>query len=176
MIDRKLIHLRSLERQDMPTLQKWMNDLELTRWLGHRFPISLEEQNRWFDKLVVDTSKKKLLIEDFEGHAIGLVSLMEINFKDRSAEFGIYLGEHRSIGKGLGRAATNAMLRFAFHELGLKRVYLLVLEENERAIMSFEDCGFKREAILRESVFFDGKYHNQLVMGILADEFDLITP
>jgi len=174
MVDKQMIHLRALERRDMPILQKWMNDSELTRWLGHHFPISLEEQNRWFDKLIVDTTKKKLLIEDLENHPIGLVSLMQINFKDRSAEFGIYLGEHQFSGKGFGYEATISMLKLAFHELGLIRVYLVVLEENDRAIKSFIKSGFKKEAVLRESCFFDGKFHNQVIMGILAEEFEAI--
>jgi len=175
MLKGKLTCLRSLERQDMPTLQKWMNDPELTQWLSPRFHISLEEQNAWFDKLLVDSSKMKMLIEDMEGSAIGLISLMNINHKDRVAEFGIYLGENRFIGKGLGKDATNVLLRYAFHDLGLKRIYLLVLEENDRAIKSFEDCGFKREAVLRESMFFAGRYHNQLVMGNLAPEFESLN-
>lgn len=171
MIDGKKTRLRAMERQDMPLLQKWMNDPELTHWLGPRFPVSLEDQNRWFDRLLGDSSKKKLLIEDLEGSPVGVVSLMGINQKDRCAEFGIYLGERQTIGKGLGKDATLAMLKFAFFELGLIRVYLYVLEENTRAIKSFEDCGFKKEAVLRENMFFDGSFHNQVVMGILAAEF-----
>jgi UDP-4-amino-4,6-dideoxy-N-acetyl-beta-L-altrosamine N-acetyltransferase len=171
MLQGKITHLRALEREDMPLLQKWMNDPELTYWLGPRAPISLEEQNRWFDKLVVDSSKRKLMIEDVEGRSIGLVSLMDINYKDNCAEFGIYLGEKNSMGKGQGKDATLTMLRFAFLELGLNRLYLFVLQENTRAIKSFESCGFTQDAVLRESMFFNGKYHNQVLMSILHNEF-----
>jgi RimJ/RimL family protein N-acetyltransferase len=62
-------------------------------------------------------------------------------------------------------------MKFAFFELGLNRLFLFVLEENKRAIKSFEDCGFQKEAVLRESIFFDGKFHNQLIMGVLARDF-----
>lgn len=171
MLQGKITQLRALERDDMPLLQKWMNDSELTYWLGPRAPISLEEQNHWFDLLLANPSKRKLMIEDLEGNAIGLVSLMNINYKDNCAEFGIYLGENNSLGKGYGKDATETMLRFAFRELGLNRIYLFVLQENARAIKSFESCGFTQDAVLRESMFFNGIYHNQVLMSILHSEF-----
>ncbi|GAP19939.1 GNAT family N-acetyltransferase [Leptolinea tardivitalis] len=174
MLIGKITRLRALEKQDMPLLQKWMNDPNLTKWLGPRFPISLEEQNRWYDKLVTDPTKRKLLIEDLQGRAIGLVSLMDINFKDRSAEFGIYLGERPAIGKGQGKDASITMMKFAFSELGLHRLFLYVFEENTRAIASFEECGFRTEAVLRENVFYEGKFHNQLIMGLLSEDFKSI--
>lgn len=175
MISGKLVNLRALEKQDMALLQKWMNDPDLTRWLGPRSPISLDEQIHWFDKLSSDKSKIKLLIEDKSGAAVGLVSLMQINLKDRSAEFGIYLGEHSTIGKGVGKDATMAMLKFGFQELGLIKIFLVVLEENERAIKSFLSCGFQKEAVLRQNIFFGDRYHNQVIMGILAEEFKSIA-
>lgn len=171
MLIGKTTRLRALERQDMPVLCKWMNDPELTVWLGPRFPISLDEQYRWFDRLITDSSKRKLLIENLEGRPIGLVSLMDIDLKNKSAEFGIYLGERDTIGKGYGKDASLTMMKFAFWELGLNRLFLFVLQENTRAIKSFEDCGFQKEAVLRESIFFNGKFHNQLIMGVLSADF-----
>jgi len=174
MLNGKITRLRALEKQDIPLLQKWMNDPNLTKWLGPRFPISLEEQNCWYDKLVTDPTKRKLLIEDLQGRAIGLVSLMDINFKDRCAEFGIYLGEREALGKGQGKDASITLMKFAFSELGLHRLFLYVFEENTRAIKSFEACGFRTEAILREKFFYEGKFHNQLIMGLLSEDFKSI--
>ncbi|MHC1783313.1 MAG: GNAT family N-acetyltransferase [Anaerolineaceae bacterium] len=175
MIAGKLTKLRALTKQDMPTLQKWMNDPDLIRWLGPRPPISLEDQYQWFENLLFEPTKKKFMIDDNDGHPIGVVSLMKINLVDLTAEFGIYLGEKSSLGKGYGKDATQTILRYGFQELGLIRIFLIVLEDNFRAIKSFEECGFKKEKVLKKSMFFDQKYHNQLIMGILVDGFDITS-
>ena len=41
----------------------------------------------------------------------------------------------------------------------------------QRAIASYEKCGFKREAVLREHHFARGKYRDTIVMGILESEY-----
>ena len=41
----------------------------------------------------------------------------------------------------------------------------------QRAIASYEKCGFKREGVLREEHFARGKYHDTIVMGILESEY-----
>ena len=63
------------------------------------------------------------------------------------------------------------MLRFAFEELNLHRVSLTVLDTNERAIACYRKCGFVEEGRLREDWYQEGRYHDLIVMGVLAPEF-----
>lgn len=156
----------------MKQLVKWMNDPRLTKWLGPRFPISLAEQEIWYERLTHDKTKSKLFIEDKGGTAIGLISLMELDWRNRTAELGIYIGEHEYLARGFGRDAVLTLLRFAFRELGLHRIYLSVFEENRRAIRTFQRSGFVLEAVMRDAAFYAGRYHNVFLMSILAAEFD----
>jgi RimJ/RimL family protein N-acetyltransferase len=166
-----LVNLRALEKRDLKQLVDWMNDPELTQWLGPRFPISLEEQEVWYSKLIQDSTKKSLIIEDKEGTAIGLTSLLHLDWRNRQAELGTYIGERNHLGKGYGPDANLTILRFAFYELNLNRVYLHVFEENARAIRSAEKCGFRQEGIMRSAIFYGGRYHDVVLMSILASEF-----
>ena len=59
------------------------------------------------------------------------------------------------------------MIKYAFEEMQLHRLFLRVYAENVRAIRSYEKAGFVKEAYLREDVCIDGKYHNIVLMGIL---------
>ncbi|MBC8249877.1 MAG: GNAT family N-acetyltransferase, partial [Anaerolineales bacterium] len=43
---------------------------------------------------------------------------------------------------------------------------------NPRAIRCYEKCGFRHEGRLREARFSDGRYHDELMMGILREEFE----
>jgi RimJ/RimL family protein N-acetyltransferase len=63
-------------------------------------------------------------------------------------------------------------LGFAFGEMNLHRVFLTVYADNQRAIRCYEKCGFRHEGRQREARFSDGRYQDELMMGILREEFD----
>jgi len=170
MLQGKLVNLRALEKQDLKQLVDWMNDPELTQFLGPRFPISLEEQEIWYSKLIQDNTKKKLIIENKEGTAIGLISLINLDWKIRQAELGVYLGSQH-LNKGYARDSALTALRFSFHELGLNRIYIFIFEDNAPALNTAAKVGFKQEGLMRSATFYGGRYHDVVLMSILAAEF-----
>lgn len=91
---------------------------------------------------------------------------------NRVSEFAIYIGDEKYRGKGVGREAALETLRFAFYSLGLNRVFLKVLEENESAVRLYERMGFKKEGMLRKSVFKNNAFNNELLFGMLKEEFN----
>ncbi len=60
--------------------------------------------------------------------------------------------------------------RKAIWEENIRKVKLEVYSFNDRAIRSYEKCGFKREGVLREEIFRFGKYHDIIVMSVFRDE------
>jgi RimJ/RimL family protein N-acetyltransferase len=60
---------------------------------------------------------------------------------------------------------------FAFRELNLRRVTLVVFDYNPRAIRSYEKSGFKVEGRLREAMNRDGQRYDMVYMGILKEEW-----
>jgi RimJ/RimL family protein N-acetyltransferase len=63
------------------------------------------------------------------------------------------------------------LMRLGFDKMNLHRLWLHVHDYNQRAIASYEKCGFKREGVLREEHFARGGYHDTIVMGILESEY-----
>ena len=55
--------------------------------------------------------------------------------------------------------------------MGLSRVYLHVLEENQRAVKVYEKCGFVVEGKLRRHAYKRRLYKDVLVMGVCSDEY-----
>ena len=91
--------------------------------------------------------------------------------EDRNADFGIAI-ERGHWDQGYGTDATRTILRFAFTEMNLHRVSLGVLDYNARARRCYEKCGFREEGRVREHHFHDGRWHDQIMMGILQHEFE----
>ena len=63
------------------------------------------------------------------------------------------------------------MLDHAFRRLGLHRVGLSVFAFNERAIRAYQKAGFRIEGRLREAIWRDGHYVDEVQMGILSSEW-----
>jgi RimJ/RimL family protein N-acetyltransferase len=88
-----------------------------------------------------------------------------------SALFHITIGERDAWGKGYGTDAAHLMVGHAFKGLGLHRVALSVFSFNERAIRSYEKVGFRVEGRLREAIWRDGQYWDEVQMGVLREEW-----
>jgi len=84
---------------------------------------------------------------------------------------GIFLGKMHW-NHGYGTDALSVLVDFCFNEMNLHKVYLYVFSYNERAIHTYEKIGFKVDATLRDNIFKDGKYQDELVMSILRSEWE----
>jgi RimJ/RimL family protein N-acetyltransferase len=74
------------------------------------------------------------------------------------------VSEHR--GRGIGFRLLGAALEEAFRR-GLGRIELDVRVDNVRAIALYEKVGFKREGVIRDAFFVDGKYCDAITMAVI---------
>lgn len=169
------VALGPLIKEDLDRLWKWVNDKEVTQYL-HLFPkiFSREAEEKWLERALELSEKDMifaiLLKPDYKH--IGNVGLHRINWINSHAEVGILIGEKQYWGQGLGTEALILTLDYAFHVLGLHKVYLRVMEFNKRGIRCYEKVGFKHVGRLRQHIYRGGRYWDILFMDITAKEFD----
>jgi RimJ/RimL family protein N-acetyltransferase len=163
--------LRALEREDLPHFVQWINDPETRRFMAMRYPLSMTEEEEWWEAYRERRRDPIFAIESDDGEYIGNVGLHDIDHVNRSAELGIIIGHRTYWGRGYGSDAINALLSWAFDSLNLNRVMLRVFDYNRRAIRAYEKCGFLHEGAMRQAHFCDGAYHDQLIMGVLREEY-----
>ena len=77
----------------------------------------------------------------------------------------IYIGNLEYWGKGYGTQALKLLIEFAFNKINLHMLYLEVFSYNKGAIKTYEKLGFKKDGILRQSKFQDGKYYDKIIMS-----------
>lgn len=171
----KKVRLRPIEREDLPRFVAWFSDPEVRRHLAVYLPFSLAEEERWFEDHIRQTQQQRsvvLAIDTLEGIHIGNGGLHAINWKDRSAELGIIIGERGFWDQGYGTDAVRTLLGIAFRQMNLHRVYLRVDDDNTRGIRCYEKAGLRHEGTLRQASYRDGVYHDQLMMSMIAPEFN----
>jgi diamine N-acetyltransferase len=178
MIYGKRTRLRGIEREDLPRFVEWLNDPEVTYGLMISTPLSLAQEQGWFDNLRSRPAEEMPMGIEVQTpggwQLIGNLSLMNIDWKSRNAEVGIFIGDKRFWNQGYGRDAMVLMLRHAFFNLGLHRVFLRVYVTNPRAVHSYEKAGYVHEGLMRQAQFKDGKFIDVLLMSALASEWQNI--
>lgn len=170
-----LIRLREIEKKDTAQINIWRNNREVIEYLGNNFRyISPEIDNHWYENYIQNRDKNvRLAIEAIKNNVyIGNVYLTDIHPVNRSAEFSIFIGDKKYWSRGYGYEATLKMLEHGFNDLNLNRIYLTVLEENERAINLYKKLNFVTEGVFKNAVYKNGKYRNLISMALLIKDFN----
>jgi RimJ/RimL family protein N-acetyltransferase len=166
------IYFRPLERADAPMIQQWINDPEIRKFLRIYLPMNLAAEERYIDSVSGNGQDLSMLIVRTDNdRPIGSVGLHKIDYKNRHAEFGIMIGVQEEQNQGFGGEATRLMVGYAIETLNLNRVELHVYEFNPRALRVYEKAGFRKEGVLRQHHYADGRYWDTTVMSILREEW-----
>ncbi len=167
--------LRPLVEGDLAGRQRYGWHEEIERCFGEpreSGPMTDDEAADWYAeslRMLEDPTCLPWMVE-VEGGLVGVAFLHSLRAQDRKARYavGFFAPEH--LGHGWGAEATGLVLDHAFDVLGLHRVDLRVLAFNERAVRSYERCGFVVEGRERQSCCLDGEWYDDLIMGVLASE------
>jgi RimJ/RimL family protein N-acetyltransferase len=169
------IRLRGNERNDLHKFVEWLNDPEVKRFLSVSMPLSQATEENWFEDMLKRPSEEHPLgIEikvDKGWKLVGNCGFFDINWRTRSAEVGIFIGEKSYWNKGFGTEVMQLLLRHGFGTLNLNRIFLHVDSENLGGIRAYEKAGFVLEARLRQADFRDGMYRDDLIMSVLRSEW-----
>lgn len=161
-------------RRDLvPTYLRWVNDFEVARTMKLGFhPVTLEAEEAWYERSSRDERSALFTIyERSTMRPIGNTGLHRISHLNRTAEFGILIGEKDCWGKGLGTETTRLILDYGFNGLGLHSIMLTVLSVNERAIRAYTRAGFHPIGRWREARRLGDVAHDVVYMDCLATEF-----
>lgn len=173
LLEGRRVYLRPPETEDVPLLYRSFYHPEVRRLTGTTQMLSVEGMENWLEKVVKDESRLFLLIVDQEkDEVMGDIELLDMHQVHRSAWIRIALHREEYFGKGYGTEAMHLMLNHGFHSLNLHRIELEVYDYNHRAIRTYERLGFRREGVRREGLFHNHAYHDVILMGLLAHEYE----
>jgi len=171
-LDGEQIFLRPLERADAATIQPWVNDQAVTRTLLLYRPLSRESEEEFIDRMnKSETGVVFGIVERAGDQLVGAAGLPEIDFRSRHASFGVFIGDRSKWGRGIGSEATYLVTKYAFETLNLNRVWLHVTTDNVAGIRAYEKAGFRREGLLRQHLYREGRYFDIVSMAVLREEW-----
>jgi len=170
----KNIFLRGITLSDATELYlSWLNDFEVINTLETKvFPSTIEELKKYLANIIKSSNDVMLaiIVKDSNKH-IGNIKLGSINWIHRYCDLGIMIGDKSYWKKGYGTEACSLMLEYAFERLNLHRVYLGAYSDHINSINLYKRVGFQIEGTRRKQLFRDGKYFDEILMGIINEEY-----
>lgn len=167
--------LRPLEREDLVHIRRWSQDAEFRGLIGETQPMSRVEAEAFFRRVQTEPDRVWFMITLKEdGRPIGEAGLLRIFPAWRTTDLSIMVGEREAWGQGYGTEAIRLLLDHAFGALKMHRVALGVVGFNERALRFYEKVGFRREGLQRDGYYYEGRFHDFVMMSILEDEYRVL--
>jgi RimJ/RimL family protein N-acetyltransferase len=168
------VYLRPVEKDDLPFFRQALNNENIAKLLNRHNPITEMEQEDWFENLPKKKeANRQCAIVLKEGDAlIGSIGLHNINWIDRTAETGAFIGREDLHGKGLGTEAKMLWLKYAFLTLNLRQISSRAYAFNGRSIGYSLKCGYKEVGRYPKYVFRYGEYHDLVHLMVTREDWE----
>ena len=178
-IETERLVIRPSRWDDTDTFYEWELLPEVTKFFSIRDNQSKEDVVR---KYVADSDDPKARqfticlkagtpgIPEAGGRMIGRIVLVDIEDEWKAEIWRIYIADTALRGRGLGKEAMLAMMKYCFEELNLKRLYLDHYTGNPASFL-YQSLGFKYEGVLRDNCRKNGRLYDVHLMSMLASEY-----
>lgn len=165
--------LREVKLKDCSGMLEWMHDPQINCLYTNKIKMATKES---VEKFIADAAKTReagstyhYAVVDDQDEYLGTISLKNID-NARGAEYAISM-RRQFQGRGIASQATKEILRIAFKELGLNRVYLNVLSDNEHANHFYIKNGFRYEGEFRQCIMIGNERKSLRWYAMLAEEY-----
>jgi diamine N-acetyltransferase len=166
------VNLRPLVKGDLVYLRKWSEDTQISGLIGEVAAMSKADSEKFLEQVRADTARAWFMVVVKENSkVIGEAGLLRMDRAWRTTDVTVIIGEKGEWGKGYGSETLLLLLDYAFRRLNFHRVAIGVVGFNDRALRFWAKNGFRKEGVQRDAYYYDGKYHDFVMMSILEDEF-----
>ncbi|MFF1878494.1 GNAT family N-acetyltransferase [Leifsonia sp. NPDC058230] len=174
MLTGSKVGLRARHDDDIPILRTELYDDVVNTSRAESRPWRPITPGSKDPRLVVDDTREGLVqfsIIELEGSTlVGAATLWGIDTHNRFAHIG--LGMRPSArGRGYGTDVVAVLCHYGFVVRGLQRLQIETLADNDAMLRAAERNGFVREGVTRSSAWVMGGFMDEVILGLLADEW-----
>lgn len=173
VIETERLILRQWNMNDIDDIVDGLNNINVTKWLaGAPFPYTTKDAEDFVKKTIDNNLYNFAIVLKNENKVIGGTQLTNISLANGTAGGGIWINEKYQ-GKGYGSEAWGARIKYAFEDLGLRRLENGYFKDNISSWKMQEKFGYKNEGIRRQRFISKatGKIEDEYITGLLKDEW-----
>ncbi len=172
-IETERLILRQWTMDDLDDIVEGLNNLNVSKWLaGAPYPYTKEDAKEFVQHTIENDLYNFAIVLKSENKAIGGTQISNIDKTNGTAGGGIWINEKYQ-GFGYGTEAFGARIKYAFEELGLRRLENGYFRGNEKSHQMQLKLGYKDEGIKRQKFISKatGKVEDECTTGLLKDEW-----
>lgn len=153
-------------------VRTWRNSDRVRLSMINTGIIEEKQHLQWLTSLKIN-SPGQIVRVAFDGETpFGIITLKDIDRHSSRSDWGMYIGDERFLGRGLGRRMLLDLLEWAFEEEGLNRLYTSVLADNSKAVALYLDGGFHFEGRFERHIRrTSGEFVDVYWMAMFAHEW-----
>ena len=161
------IILRAWKMDDLSSLQKYANNLNIAKYMTDQFPHPYtREAGRTFIEFANKENHSRMWAIEYKGEAIGGIGLHTTrDVLRKNAEIGYWIGED-FWGQGLMSEAIGETIKWGFNHLDVNRIYARVFGNNMRSAALLEKCGFQKEVHVKDGIIKNNEFLDELLFAI----------
>ena len=167
----KRLYLSPIDINDALEYTKWLNDMDVTMGLTLSTSLINEETERNILERLSKEPFNFAVVSNINNNVIGNTGFTKIDYINRFAEVGIFIGDKFYWHNGYGMEALELILDFGFNILNLNNIHLSVFSYNTSAIRCYKKIGFKEAGRIREARIVGNQKFDIIYMDLLASEF-----
>ena len=174
LLQGEMVRFRALEEADLPELTGWWRDPEWAvlqqATVRPRPAEAVAEQFRSWSQSERGGEVGFSVVDRTSAELVGHVTLFGAQLPTRAATLAVIIGP-AYVDQGYGTDAVRVLTGYGFQEMGLNRIEIQVHAFNARARAVYRRVGFVEEGIRRDATFHSGRFHDEIIMSVLAGEW-----
>lgn len=163
-----MVRLEPLAAPEFECVAAWLARPSVNQWLT----------GDWRDKPVnanliavaVRNRRNRFFVARYDGDAVGVAALSDIEPSDRTAMVWYALGRDDLGGKGITTEAVKQLARVAFDDMNLASLYAWIIDGNEASRKVLQKAGFREAGRIRGASSFRGRQLDRIYFDLLPSE------
>jgi RimJ/RimL family protein N-acetyltransferase len=174
MLKNETVILRAIERDDLPALLAWRNNPDYRKFFREYRELNMDLQTAWYENKVLNDPRTLMFAiaePGNQGRLLGACGLCYVDWVNRNADFSIYIGvDDLYIDALWAHGAARALIRYAFEELNLHRLWAEVYDFDEAKKKLFAALNFSFEGRHRQTHWSNGLWSDSLFYSLLVTD------
>ncbi|MEB1806647.1 MAG: UDP-4-amino-4,6-dideoxy-N-acetyl-beta-L-altrosamine N-acetyltransferase [Bacillaceae bacterium] len=157
-----------IRESDLEQILTWRTSEFVTKYMYTDIEYNLKNQKEWYEKVQKNEHSYYWIVAT-KGKKFGLVSINDIDWKNKKATWAFYVGEP-SLSMVAGLIGPH-LYNFAFDNIGLNKLTGEVMAENEAVRKMHLKHGCREVGVYNEHIYKNGHYHDVYLYEMLASHW-----
>ena len=163
-----MIRFIKLREEHLTQVLEWRTQADVTRFMNTDIEKDLDKQKEWFNKISISRTDKYWIIE-IKGILVGLISLNDIDFVNKRASWGYYIGEEKY--RLYGGIIPTYFYNYIFSKYDFHKITAEVMVGNDNVVKLNLMHGYRLVGVYKDHIFKNGSFFDMNLLELLKDDW-----